>query len=93
MNIKTILYFSILFFLSELILMIAKHSKKKGIKLRSDKKSLTLFWFTIPVSLTIGFFTANYQEWNTLNYSIAILGLGISLIGNYHPLDFNNSIK
>ncbi len=81
MSINTVLYFSILFFLSELILMITKRSKKRKIKLQDDKKSLTLFWFTIPASFTIGFFTANYREWNTFNYSIAILGLGAFTLG------------
>ena len=81
MNIKIVIYFSVLFFLSELVLMITKRSKKKGIKTKNDKKSLALFWITIPLSLTIGFFTANYREWNTLNYSTAIFGLSIFMIG------------
>ncbi len=81
MNIKIVIYFSVLFFLSELILMIIKHSKKKGTKTKNDNKSLVLFWITIPISLTIGFYTANYLEWNTLCYSIAIFGLSIFMIG------------
>ncbi len=81
MSIKIIIYFSILFFLSELILVITKHSKKQENKTKNDKKSLILFWITIPISLTIGFFTANYQEWNTLNYSIAIFGLCAFTVG------------
>jgi len=81
MAIETITYFSILFFLSELVLMITKHSKKNRTKTKNDKKSLALFWIIIPLSLTTGFFTANRQEWNTLNYSIAIIGLSIFMIG------------
>ena len=81
MGIKIVIYFSILFFLSELVLAIIKHSKKKETKTKKDKKSLALFWFTIPTSLTIGFFTANYQEWNRLNCSIAFFGLSIFMIG------------
>ncbi|NOZ85601.1 MAG: isoprenylcysteine carboxylmethyltransferase family protein [Deltaproteobacteria bacterium] len=61
--------------------MIAKRSKKNGTKTKNDKKSLVLFWITIPLSLTIGFLTANRQEWNILNYSIAIFGLSIFMIG------------
>ncbi|NOY58301.1 MAG: isoprenylcysteine carboxylmethyltransferase family protein [Calditrichaeota bacterium] len=61
--------------------MVTKRSKKNGTKTKNDKKSLVLFWITIPLSLTIGFFTANRQEWNTLNYSIAILGFSIFMIG------------
>ncbi|HDO06701.1 MAG TPA: isoprenylcysteine carboxylmethyltransferase family protein [Bacteroidetes bacterium] len=81
MTIVTITYFSLLFFLSEFALMIVKRSKKNGTKAKNDKKSLALFWVTIPLSLTIGFFTANRQEWNTLNHAIAIFGLSVLLIG------------
>ena len=81
MNIVTITYFSLLFFLSELVLMVVKHSKKGGTKTKNDRKSLALFWITIPLSLTIGFFTANRQEWNTLNHIIAIFGLSVFMIG------------
>ncbi len=81
MTIDTITYFSVLFFLSELVLMITKRSKKNETKAKNDKKSLVLFWIIIPLSLTIGFFTANHQEWNKLNYFIAISGLSIFMIG------------
>ena len=81
MNIKMAIYFSILFFISEFCLMLLKHSKKDKTKLKNDKLSLIIFWIIIPLSLTIGFFTANYQEWNTLNYSIAIFGLCAFTIG------------
>ena len=65
MTIVTITYFSLLFFLSEFALMIVKRSKKNGTKAKNDKKSLALFWVTIPLSLTIGFFTANRSEEHT----------------------------
>jgi protein-S-isoprenylcysteine O-methyltransferase Ste14 len=81
MTIETVTYFSLLFFLSEFVLMIVKRSKKNGTKTKNDKKSLVLFWITIPLSLTIGFFTANRQEWNTLNHTIAIFGLSVFMIG------------
>jgi protein-S-isoprenylcysteine O-methyltransferase Ste14 len=81
MNIEIVKYFSILFFLSELGLMITKHSKKKGIKTKNEKKSLVLIWITIGLSLTIGFNTANYQEWNKLNNVIALLGLSTFIVG------------
>ncbi len=81
MTIVTITYFSLLFFLSEFVLMIVKHSKKGDTKTKKDKKSLVLFWITIPLSLTIGFFMANRQEWNTLNHVIAIFGLTVFMIG------------
>lgn len=81
MNIKIVIYFSILFFISEFSLMILKHSKKGKTKLKNDKLSLIIFWITIPLSLTIGLFTANYQKWNTLNHSIAIFGFSVFAIG------------
>jgi len=81
MTIVTITYFSLLFFLSELVLMVVKHSKKGGTKTKNDRKSLVLLWITIPLSLTIGFFMANRQEWNILNHTIAILGLTVFIIG------------
>jgi protein-S-isoprenylcysteine O-methyltransferase Ste14 len=61
--------------------MITKRSKKRGLKTRNDKKSLALFWITIPLGLSIGFFTANYQKWDLLNQSIALVGLGVFMTG------------
>ncbi|NOY77009.1 MAG: isoprenylcysteine carboxylmethyltransferase family protein [Calditrichaeota bacterium] len=81
MSIKLVLYSSILFFLSEFILMIVKHSKKRETKIRGDKKSLILFWITIPASLTLGFFTANYGVWQPLNSYVAIAGLSVLATG------------
>ncbi len=81
MTIEIVTYFSLLFFLSELALMISKRSKKNETKAKRDKKSLVLFWITIPLSLTLGFFMANRQEWNTLNHAIALLGLTVFMTG------------
>ncbi len=81
MNITVVIYFSIVFFLSEIILAITKHSQKKMVKNRKDKNSLTLFWITIPVSITIGFFAAKYQAWSILNVQIAWFGLSLFITG------------
>jgi len=81
MNITVVIYFSIVFFLSEMGLATTKHSQKKIVKNRKDKNSLTLFWITIPVSITIGFFAAKYQTWNILNIQIAWLGLSLFVAG------------
>ena len=81
MNIQIVIYFSLFFFLSEIILMIAKRSKKKKSKKRNDRRSLLLFWIVIPLSLTIGFLTANYLTWNSFNKYLAIVGLIIFIIG------------
>jgi protein-S-isoprenylcysteine O-methyltransferase Ste14 len=81
MSLELVKYLSYLFFLSEFILMIAKRSKRKGRKIKNDRMSLALFWITITLGLTIGFFKANNKEWNNLNYSIAILGICIFITG------------
>jgi protein-S-isoprenylcysteine O-methyltransferase Ste14 len=81
MNINIVLYFSFLFFISELLLMIAKRSKKKATKTRKDKKSLLIIWITILISISAGFFAAKYQDWNALNRMLAIVGLGVLIIG------------
>lgn len=61
--------------------MIEKRSKKKGLKTTNDKKSLIIFWVTLPLSITIGFYNANYQVWDSLNQRLAYIGLGIFLLG------------
>jgi len=81
LTIQIVIYFSISFFLSEFVLMIVKRSGKYGTKTKNDRKSLALFWVTIPLSLTVGFFMANYQEWNSWNSRIAIFGLAVFVVG------------
>lgn len=81
MSLEIVKYLAFLFFLSEFILMIAKRSKSKGRKIKNNRLSLALLWIAIPLGLTIGFIYANNNEWNNLNYSIAIFGVCISMIG------------
>lgn len=81
LTIQTITWFSILFFLSEFVLMVVKRSGKDGTKAKGDRKSLVLFWITIPLSLTAGFFLANRMVWSMLNIWIAIFGLTIFIAG------------
>lgn len=81
LSIHIITWFSLFFFLSEFVLMVVKRSGKSGTKAKGDRKSLILFWITIPLSLTAGFFLANRQVWNTLNNGIAILGLAVFIAG------------
>ncbi len=80
MSIKYIIYLSIIFFFSEFILMLSKRSKKKGKKYRDDKKSLLIFWVTIPFSLILGFFTAYYGKWEAVNQLLAVIG-GFFVLG------------
>lgn len=81
MSIQIVIYTSILFFLSEFILAFAKRSKSSRTKIKKDRGSLLLFWITIPLSLSAGFFLANYGEWNSFNDIVALLGLGLYLMG------------
>jgi len=81
MGINLVIYFSLLFFLSELILKIKKRSGKNETKVKNDKKSLIFFWVAIPLSLTVGFFTADYHQWTAFNDAVAILGIGIFFLG------------
>ncbi len=81
MDFTIVVYSSYLFFLSEFLLMLVKRSKNTEIKIKYDRKSLLLFWITIPVVITLGFYIANTQEWNSMNQIIAIIGIGIFLIG------------
>ncbi len=81
MSIQIVIFASIGFFLSELVLVIAKRSKGSETKIKKDKSSLLLFWITIPLALTAGFFLAKYGEWSTLNKSMFILGLSLFLMG------------
>ncbi len=74
MSIQIVIYSSFLFFLSEFILMMARRSKGSKTKIKKDKGSLLLFWISIPLSMSAGFFAAKYGEWNTFNDVVAILG-------------------
>jgi protein-S-isoprenylcysteine O-methyltransferase Ste14 len=81
MNIQWVVNFSILFFLSEFVLMLAKRSGKKGVKLRNDRKSLLFLWLSIPIGLSIGFFVANHQPWAFVQILLAWSGLIVAVAG------------
>jgi len=81
MDFTIVVYASYLFFLSEFLLMLLKRSKNKEVKTKGDHKSLLLFWLTIPAAITLGFYVADTQEWNSISSLIAIMGLGIFIIG------------
>ncbi len=78
MNMLLIIIASLIFFASEMSLLIVK--KSTAVK-NNDKYSLLLFWITIPLSISLGFFLANYHEWNQLQQIIAIMGLVVFVTG------------
>jgi protein-S-isoprenylcysteine O-methyltransferase Ste14 len=81
MNLHIVIYFSVVFFLSELILILTKHSKKEAVKTKKDKNSLFVFWITIPLTLAFGFSFANYEKWSLFQQIIALLGIVIFCFG------------
>ncbi len=81
MNIQLIIYASVLFFISEMLLLVLKRSKSKTQKSENDKKSLLYIWVSIAFSMIFGFFSANYQQWDSSNRTIATIGLLIFILG------------
>lgn len=81
MNINLVIDASILFFVLEFVLILTKRSKKKDAKTRDDKRSLLLFWITIPLGISFGFFASKHGQWLLFNQYIAVVGLCIFTIG------------
>jgi len=75
------LYLQIIFFLSEVSLLIFKRSNSEG-KNNKDRRSLMILWVVIAVCFTIGPFSAAYVTWPIGNYVVVLYtGMAISLIG------------
>ncbi|MGD0340442.1 MAG: isoprenylcysteine carboxylmethyltransferase family protein [Bacteroidales bacterium] len=79
--IKVSILFSLLFFISEMILALIKHSVRKSAARRKDRGSLIFLWATICGGLTFGFFNAGYGRWNISDYIIASTGLLVIVAG------------
>lgn len=78
---KYLILLSVLFFVSEFLLMLVKRSKKIERKRQNDKGSLVLLWVVITLCFTFGFTFANYRIWTLVNYTIYITGVVIILSG------------
>ena len=78
---KYLILLSILFFVSEFLLMLVKRSKKIESKRQNDKGSLVLLWVVITLCFTFSFMFANYRTWTLINYSIYVIGVVIILAG------------
>ena len=75
-------YLQILFFISEVLLLIAKRSKTNTTKNSRDKRSLLILWVVIIACLTGGPFSAAYHIWSFNNYGAVVLaGEVICIIG------------
>ena len=78
---QLIVYMTFVFAFSELILMLAKHSKIKITKTRKDRGSMIILWLMITLGFTGGFFLAKHDTWNSINTIITGIGLLIVLAG------------
>lgn len=76
-----IITLSIVFAISEFLLMIVKHSKIKNAKNREDRGSMILIWAMITLGFTGGFFLAKHYAWVSINTVIACMGLLVILNG------------
>ncbi len=81
MNIQFVIYAAVLFFISEMLLLMSKRSKNKTLKTGNDKLSLLFIWVAITFNMTLGFFLANYQPWDSSNKTIAYVGLILCCFG------------
>lgn len=79
--IKISILFSLLFMISEMILVITKHSKSKSAVMQKDRGSLVLLWTAICAGLIVGFNMARYNEWHLINYIVSAAGLLIIAAG------------
>ncbi len=78
---KYLILLSILFFVSEFLLMLVKRSKKIESKRQNDKGSLVLLWVVITLCFTFSFMFANYRTWTLINYAIYVIGVVIIISG------------
>jgi protein-S-isoprenylcysteine O-methyltransferase Ste14 len=79
--IKISIFFSLLYLVSELTLLLTKHSLKKLTVKQKDRGSMIFIWITVCAGLTIGFNMARYNEWYISDYIIASIGLLMIVAG------------
>jgi protein-S-isoprenylcysteine O-methyltransferase Ste14 len=72
---------SLLFFLSEFILLVIKRSKSKEVKLKKDKFSIIIIWVIITLSISSAIYFSELYPTN-MNYFITkIVGIVIFILG------------
>jgi protein-S-isoprenylcysteine O-methyltransferase Ste14 len=79
--IKISIFFSFLYLVSEMMLLLTKHSAKRSAVKQKDRGSLIFMWVTICAGLTFGFTMARYNEWYVNDYFIASFGLLMIVAG------------
>jgi protein-S-isoprenylcysteine O-methyltransferase Ste14 len=70
-----------LFGLSEMVLAVTKRSKKKTVKIKKDSGSTITLYVIFTISMTAGFFLANFWKQSSINYFITSFGLLIYMVG------------
>lgn len=78
---QLIIFMSLVFALSEFLLMLVKHSRIKSAKTRMDQGSMILIWVMITFGFTAGFFLAKHDSWKSINSIITVFGLLLVLMG------------
>jgi protein-S-isoprenylcysteine O-methyltransferase Ste14 len=79
--IKISIFFSLLFLISEMLLVLTKHSERKTAAKQKDRGSLIFMWTSICAGLTFGFINARYSTWSMMDYIVATAGLLIIIAG------------
>ncbi|WP_158989591.1 isoprenylcysteine carboxylmethyltransferase family protein [Mucilaginibacter sp. L196] len=75
-------YLQILFFASEVALLIFKRSKNSGEKNNKDRRSLLILWIVIFLCFTIGPYSSAYHIWVLGDYTIIeYIGMAICILG------------
>jgi len=75
-------YLQLIFFASELALLIFKRAKSGKIKNERDRRSLLVLWVVIALSSCAGPWVAAYHIWELDNYqTVAITGMAVFALG------------
>ena len=78
---RLIVYLTLVFGFSELVLTLFKRSRIKTVKARQDRGSMILLWVMITFGFTGGFFLARHYFWKPFNSFITVIGLLLVLTG------------
>ncbi|HUX95305.1 MAG TPA: isoprenylcysteine carboxylmethyltransferase family protein [Bacteroidales bacterium] len=72
-----IIYLSFAFGLSELLLLLLKHSKKSFSKKREDRGSMILLWLVITIGFFLGFFLAKHGKGFYQGFGLVMIIFGL----------------
>jgi protein-S-isoprenylcysteine O-methyltransferase Ste14 len=78
---RIVVYLSYAFALTEIVLLVVKHSKGGNVKTRKDRGSLILLWVMIMIGFTGGFILSKFESRISVNYFYIWVGFVIILIG------------